>query len=220
MPNDSKTFLRQKSYAVGSSTSGPPSLSPSTSARSHRPHAPSMSRSATTGHSSNSSHSTPSAATASSHPHLRYAIHVPIFRTEKGRIYVGPSVRVVFSHRALDGDEKVLVVNEGLGSGDSRYARKSLSDLNLVSMPAQDARSTESLIKSAPMHSAPPTVASLSLDRTTSPQTPNQPLPFVIVTKPPSSADGEHAHHSINPDNVHTMDTPDDTSKVWDCGFR
>ncbi|TPX65739.1 hypothetical protein SpCBS45565_g04958 [Spizellomyces sp. 'palustris'] len=93
MPNNSKTFLRQKSYTVPSSTSAS-SKSPNAQSD-HHPH-----------------------------PHLRYAIHVPVFRTEKGRVYVGPSLRVVFSHRALDGDEKVLVVSEDLGVGDGKYVKE------------------------------------------------------------------------------------------------
>lgn len=91
MPTNSKTFLRQKSYAVPKEAD---------SAVSH-----------------SDSHNHPH------RPHLRYAIHIPVLRTEKGRLYVGPTLRVVFSHRALDGDEKVLVISENLGLGDGKYMK-------------------------------------------------------------------------------------------------
>ncbi|KAI8998055.1 hypothetical protein BC832DRAFT_595321 [Gaertneriomyces semiglobifer] len=60
--------------------------------------------------------------TGDSQRHLRYAIHIPVVKTEKGRLYVGPALRVVFSSRAPDGDEKVIVRSETL-EGEHRYMK-------------------------------------------------------------------------------------------------
>ncbi|KAI8827206.1 uncharacterized protein EV422DRAFT_502898 [Fimicolochytrium jonesii] len=93
----------------------------STEAKPPRPHSASVTP---THHAKPPIHpsTTPSTTTTPSpaKQHLRYAIHIPIFRTAKS-VYIGPTLRVVFSHRAVDGDEKVVVVSEGFGTGEGRY---------------------------------------------------------------------------------------------------
>ncbi|KAJ3009615.1 hypothetical protein HKX48_007847 [Thoreauomyces humboldtii] len=99
MPPHSKTILRQKSYATPATPKTPAS---STSKPASRPN------------------SAPAAR------HLRYAIHIPVYRTSrKGAVHLGPApLRVVFSHRAGDGDEVVSVVSEvGGGSGKEGVGR-------------------------------------------------------------------------------------------------
>lgn len=54
-------------------------------------------------------------------PKLRYAIRVPVYRNAYGDIFVGPNLRVVFSHRAPDPDEVVNVVTEYPSEGKDKY---------------------------------------------------------------------------------------------------
>ncbi|KAK9700968.1 hypothetical protein K7432_011957 [Basidiobolus ranarum] len=72
MPENSKTFLRQKSYSVP----GP----------------------------------------SNENQTLRYAIHLQFCSPSKKRIYLYKNIRVVFSHRAPDGSERLKVVCEGPGN--------------------------------------------------------------------------------------------------------
>ncbi|KAJ3129621.1 hypothetical protein HK098_000772 [Nowakowskiella sp. JEL0407] len=91
MPANSKTFLRQKSYSTPSLTTPafPGSLSPT--------------RKCSSG----------SDAKSPSNDRLRYAIHLQFVCNAKKRLFLSKNIRVVFSPRALESDEKLRTVCEG-----------------------------------------------------------------------------------------------------------
>ncbi|TPX30759.1 hypothetical protein SmJEL517_g05736 [Synchytrium microbalum] len=148
MPPATKTFLRQKSYAMSSNSTTPvdASASSSSSKGSHSiskvspapsttlPASPASST--VTSQSSTASTATPVTSTPSStlssssqqlpprvptatslidKDRLRYAIHLQIISTPHKRILLSKSIRVVFSPRQPESDEKLRVVVENPG---------------------------------------------------------------------------------------------------------
>lgn len=102
MPANTKTFIRQKSYAIFSSTS-PKSASLASSASSQ-----------------------PSSSPPASSSHLRYAIHLQVKCTRKKRIYLYKNIRIVFSPRPPESNEKLKIVTEG--PKEPRYMELSKDD--------------------------------------------------------------------------------------------
>ncbi|KAI8814671.1 hypothetical protein BJ742DRAFT_184580 [Cladochytrium replicatum] len=94
MPASTKTFLRQKSYAVSPTTMHT------------TPSAPPLA-------TSSSSSSPPSKPGSANPERMRYAIHLQFHSTARKRLYLAKSLRVVFSHRAPDTDERLRIVMEG-----------------------------------------------------------------------------------------------------------
>ncbi|KAI8808513.1 hypothetical protein BJ742DRAFT_283446 [Cladochytrium replicatum] len=92
MPASTKTFLRQKSYAVSPTPQTTPAAPLSTSVSSSSP---------------------PSRLGSTNSERMRYAIHVQFHSTARKRLYLAKSLRVVFSHRAPDTDERLRIVMEG-----------------------------------------------------------------------------------------------------------
>ncbi|TPX50019.1 hypothetical protein SeMB42_g02397 [Synchytrium endobioticum] len=133
MPPATKTFLRQKSYAISYINNTPIDTTASTTSSKPAPSfnlfAPSSQTSpahtspvSTT--SSNNSHLPPRMPASNVNHHgsvfnlidkdkLRYAIHLQITSTPRKRLYLSKSVRVVFSPRQPESDEKLRVVCEG-----------------------------------------------------------------------------------------------------------
>ncbi|KXS11854.1 hypothetical protein M427DRAFT_157912 [Gonapodya prolifera JEL478] len=103
LPPSSRTFVRQKSYAVpGTSVSTRP-------ATVVRPSAPSPSPP-----SSGTPEATTPCGTKKPRGPLRYALHLQIARDGKGRVFLWRTMRVVFSHGGEGGGEKLdVVVEEG-----------------------------------------------------------------------------------------------------------
>jgi hypothetical protein len=88
MPPNTKTFIRQKSYAISSK-------SPSSD--------PVARRSSLSGDNSTS--------LSNFHPdRLKFAIHLHFQMTSKKSLYLTSQLRLVFSPRPLDGDEKLKIV--------------------------------------------------------------------------------------------------------------
>ena len=162
MPPGHKTFLRQKSYVVGGggsrnttakgvgvkgktrSLSGPaiPSLGSLPVDIQHKP--PLLTRTSTLERlslqESSPLHPTPD--------RLRYAVHLQVVSSpHSGRLYVTNSIRVVFSHRSPETDERLRVVLEGptdpkytpleresrLGKGGVKRHKKAKGDLSVAS---------------------------------------------------------------------------------------
>eukprot|EP00842_Homolaphlyctis_polyrhiza_P004461 jgi/Hompol1/5015/HPOL_004090-RA len=157
MPANTKTFLRQKSYAL--STVPSPTKGAGSPSHSHRrtessptassprrqqvgvddylatsPHLPSLSSNISSDSAGDDTAATilpipvsapqtrrpsqsPSGSTAQriqlACDRLRYAIHLQFICTAKRHLYLSKSIRVVFSHRAPDADEKLRTVCEG-----------------------------------------------------------------------------------------------------------
>ncbi|KAJ3115339.1 hypothetical protein HDU96_000823 [Phlyctochytrium bullatum] len=115
MPPSTKTFLRQKLYALGSSSSSRRSSTSLT----HRLSIPSLRDSAahaptTPGATARSFGSVRSGPPPpSDRNRLRDAIHLQFWCDAKRRLFLTGTVRVVFSHRAPDSDEKLTTVCEG-----------------------------------------------------------------------------------------------------------
>ena len=93
MPANTKTFIRQKSYAIASK-------SPNYSGPTTRPRRDSL-----TGEGSSTSpshHLNPD--------RLKFAIHLHFQMTHKKTLYLTSQLRLVFSPRPLEGDEKLKIV--------------------------------------------------------------------------------------------------------------
>ncbi|TPX54487.1 hypothetical protein PhCBS80983_g05909 [Powellomyces hirtus] len=103
MPPHTKTILRQKSYSTPTTTTLPHSTATTTPPP--PPPQPALPSRSPSTHSLLPTSSTPPQR------HLRYAIHVPVYRTRKS-VYLGPQLRVVFAHRRMESDEKCEVVCE------------------------------------------------------------------------------------------------------------
>ncbi|KAI8920222.1 hypothetical protein DFJ77DRAFT_426907 [Powellomyces hirtus] len=102
MPPHTKTILRQKSYSTPTTTTLPHSTATTPPPPPPQPALPSRSP---------STHSLLPTSSTPPQRHLRYAIHVPVYRTRKS-VYLGPQLRVVFAHRRMESDEKCEVVCE------------------------------------------------------------------------------------------------------------
>jgi hypothetical protein len=86
MPSNSKTFIRQKSYSK--SPLSPIIETPPKSSR------------------------RPSILGRSDFERLKYAIHLQFYCNSRGHVYLCKMIRVVFTHRAPDTDEKVNIMTE------------------------------------------------------------------------------------------------------------
>ncbi|EGF80175.1 hypothetical protein BATDEDRAFT_88597 [Batrachochytrium dendrobatidis JAM81] len=122
MPAGSKTFMRQKSYALlparspfkntGAGKEGRevPAFNSSQSSNAEFPSFEATAKPCqqqSTRQSSRANIHTPTS------DRLRYAMHLQFVCTEKRRLYLCKSIRVVFSHRAPDSDECLRSVCEG-----------------------------------------------------------------------------------------------------------
>ncbi|KAH6582377.1 hypothetical protein BASA50_008802 [Batrachochytrium salamandrivorans] len=116
MPINTKTFIRQKSYALhpAASPSKAGSGSNISSSSAGGNYGNSRRRSSASSTSSLASNScSGSHGVSSPLSRLRYAVHLQFVCNSKRQIYLTKTIRVVFSHRAPDSDEQLRSVCEG-----------------------------------------------------------------------------------------------------------